>query len=414
MELEKRREILNNINAEVSKVVIGKDDVKEILLVALLSQGHVLIEGLTGTAKTTITRTFAQVIGGKFKRVQGTPDMLPSDILGFHLYRPDGGSTFVPGPILANVVLVDELNRMSARTQAALLEAMQERQVTIERETYALERPFIVLASQIPQGGIGTSPLSDVQIDRFMFRMWSAFPSTQEESQILENIDQISEQHVSSVATLDDIIQLQQEVKEIHIADSIRQYIIDILNSLRHHQDLLSGPSPRGGIALLNGARAFAFMQGRDFVIPDDVKRFLIPALCHRLRISTEAEMENVTAEAIIGKITTETPVLKELVASQTGEASKIKEEDPEVLTSAFDETGGVVDEANEEAVTEVKLLSDRVEETLSEVREALAKVGRPGLNIFSNWELIVIFCAAVAVVVIICVTVVLLSSLGS
>ena len=311
MELEKRHEILSNINAEVSKVVIGKDDVKEILLVALLSQGHVLIEGLVGTGKTTLTRTFAQVISGKFKRVQGTPDMLPSDILGFNLYRPDGSSTFMPGPIFANVILVDELNRTSARTQSALLEAMQEQQVTIERETYALERPFIVLASQVPQGGAGTSPLSDVQIDRFMFRMWSALPSTQEESQILENIDQISEQHVSSVVTLDDIIQLQQEVKEVHVADSIRQYIIDILNSLRNHQDLLSGPSPRGGIALLSGARTFAFMQGRDFAIPDDVKKFLLPALCHRLRISTEAEMDNVTAEAIINKITTEIPVIK-------------------------------------------------------------------------------------------------------
>ena len=331
MELEKRHEILSNINAEVSKVVIGKDDVKEILLVALLSQGHVLIEGPVGTGKTTLTRTFAQVISGKFKRVQGTPDMLPSDILGFNLYRPDGSSTFMPGPIFANVILVDELNRTSVRTQSALLEAMQEQQVTIERETYALERPFIVLASQVPQGGAGTSPLSDVQIDRFMFRMWSALPSTQEESQILENIDQISEQHISSVVTLDDIIQLQQEVKEVHVADSIRQYIIDILNSLRHHQDLLSGPSPRGGIALLNGARAFAFMQGRDFAIPDDVKRFLIPALYHRLQINTEAEMENVTAEAIINKITTEIPVLKDIVASQTGEASKIAEEDPEI-----------------------------------------------------------------------------------
>ena len=414
MELEERSEILNNINAEVSKVVIGKDDAKEILLVALLSQGHVLVEGLTGTAKTTLTRTFAQVIGGKFKRVQGTPDMLPSDILGFNLYRPDGSSTFMPGPIFANVVLVDELNRTSVRTQAALLEAMQEQQVTIERETYTLERPFIVLASQVPQGGAGTSPLSGVQIDRFMFRMWSAFPSNQEESQILENIDQISEQRVSSVATLDDIIQLQQEVKEVHVADDIRKYIIDILNRLRQHHDLLLGPSPRGGIALLSAARSFAFMQGRDFVIPDDVKRFLIPVLCHRLRLNTEAEMENVTAEAIIGKITTETSVLKELVASQTGEGSKIEEEDPEVLAGALDETAGIVDEANEEAVTGVKLLSDRVEETLSEVEEALVKLRRPGLNILSNWELIVIFCAAVAVAVMICVTLVLLNSLGS
>ena len=306
-----RQEILSNITAEVSKVVIGKEDIKEILLVALLSQGHVLIEGLTGTAKTTIARTFAQVIGGKFKRVQGTPDMLPADILGFYLYRPDGSSTFIPGPIFANVILTDELNRTTPRTQAALIEAMQEGQVTIERETHPLEQPFIVIASQLPYGGAGTSPLSEVQIDRFMFRIWSAFPTIEEEDEILRDIDKISEPHISSVATPNDIIQLQQEVKKVYIADSIRSYIIDILDSLRRHPDLSLGPSPRGGIALFRGSRALAFIQGRDFVIPDDVKRLFIPALSHRLRISAEAEMENVTSEVIINQVATEVPVPK-------------------------------------------------------------------------------------------------------
>ncbi len=310
-EQNRRHEILSNITAEVSKVVIGKDEIKEFLLVTLLSQGHVLIEGLPGTAKTTLARTFAQVIGGNFKRVQGTPDMLPADILGFYLYRPDGGSSFMPGPIFANVVLVDELNRTTPRTQAALLEAMQEQQVTIERETHPLEQPFIVIASQLPYGGAGTSPLSDVQIDRFMFRIWSGFPNREEEDQVLRDIDEISEPHVSSVATPANIIHLQQEVKKVYIADSIRSYIIDILDSLRHHPDLSLGPSPRGGIALFKGSRALAFVEGRDFVIPDDVKRLLIPALSHRLRISAEAEMENVTSEAIINQVATEVPVPK-------------------------------------------------------------------------------------------------------
>ncbi len=308
---KERHEILNSITAEVSKVVIGKEDVKEILLVALLSQGHVLIEGLPGTAKTTLARTFAQVIGGKFKRVQGTPDMLPADILGFNFYRPDGSSTFMPGPIFANVILTDELNRTTPRTQAALIEAMQERQVTIERETHPLEQPFIVIASQLPYGGAGTSPLSEVQIDRFMFRIWSGFPNRGEEDEILRDIDKISEPHISSVTTPNDIIQLQQEVKKVYIADSIRHYIIDILDSLRRHQDLSLGPSPRGGIALFRGSRALAFIQGRDFVIPDDVKRLFIPALSHRLRISAEAEMENVTSEVIINQVATEVPVPK-------------------------------------------------------------------------------------------------------
>ena len=307
----KGHEMLGNITAEVSKVVIGKDDIKEILLVGLLSKGHVLIEGLPGTAKTTIARTFAQVIGGTFKRVQGTPDMLPADILGFYLYHADGSSTFMPGPVFANVVLADELNRVTPRTQAALLEAMQEQQVTVERETHPLKQPFIVIASQLPYGGAGTSPLSEVQIDRFMFRIWSAFPNAEEENEILQEIDKISEPHISSVATPVDIIQMQQEVKKVYIADSIRSYIIEILNRLRRHQDLSLGPSPRGGIALLKGSRALAFIQGRDFVIPDDVKRLFIPALTHRLRISAEAEMEDVTAEVIINQVASEVPVPK-------------------------------------------------------------------------------------------------------
>ena len=311
MDQNKRGEILDKIIAEVSKVVIGKEEIKEILLIALLCQGHVLIEGLPGTAKTTLARTFAEAIGGKFKRVQGTPDMLPADILGFYTYRPDGSSTFVPGPIFANVILADELNRTTPRTQAAFVEAMQEQQVTIERETHRLEQPFIVIATQVPYGSAGTFSLTEVQQDRFMFRTWSDFPSAKEEDQILQNIDEISEPHISSVATPADIILLQQEVRKVYVADSIRQYIIDIANSLRHHQDLLPGPSPRGSIALFEGSRALAFVQGRDFVIPDDVKRLLIPALGHRLRISAEAEMEDVTGEAIINQVAAELPVPK-------------------------------------------------------------------------------------------------------
>ena len=308
---DKKHEILSNITAEVSKVVIGKDEIKELLLIALISQGHVLIEGLPGTAKTTIARTFAQVIGGEFKRVQGTPDMLPTDILGFNLYQPDGSSKFIAGPIFANVLLADELNRTTPRTQSALIEAMQEQQVTIERETHPLEQPFIVIASQLPYGGAGTSPLTEVQTDRFMFRIWSGFPNMEEEAQILQDIDEILEPHISPAATTADIIQLQQEVKKVHIAESIRRYIVDIIDKLRHHPDLSLGPSPRGSIALLKGARALAFTQGRDFVIPDDVKRLLVPALCHRIRISAEAEMEDVTPEDIVNKIATEVPVPK-------------------------------------------------------------------------------------------------------
>jgi MoxR-like ATPase len=303
------REMANNIISEVSKVVVGKDSIKKLLLVALLGQGHVLIEGLPGTGKTTVARTFAQAIGGEFKRVQGTPDMLPADILGFYLYRPDGSSQFMPGPIFANVVLVDELNRLTPRSQSALLEAMQELQVTIERETHPLEEPFLIVGAELPRGGGGTTALTEVQSDRFMLRLWSGFPEFEEEDMVLSNIDDIMTPLVSPVVSSDDILGLQEQVRAVHVADNIRGYIIEICNRLRQYPDLTLGPSPRGSIALLRGARAIAFIDGRDFVIPDDVKELAVPALSHRLRISAEAEMDNATPEDIIGKVLSEVPV---------------------------------------------------------------------------------------------------------
>lgn len=308
---KKGQAILKSIIDEVSQVVVGKDDIKEILLIALLSQGHVLIEGLPGTAKTTVARTFARAIGGTFKRVQGTPDMLPSDILGFYLYRADGSATFMPGPIFANVVLADELNRTTPRTQSALLESMQEQQVTIERETHKLEHPFIVIASQIPYGGPGTSKLSEVQTDRFMFRTWSGLATLEEEDQILRDIDAITEPHIEAVTTPAEIVRLQQDVKKVHVADSIRRYILEIIDNLRRHQDVVLGLSTRAGIALLKGARARAFVQERDFVIPDDVKSVLVPALSHRLQVSPEAEMEDISPEPIINEVANQVPVPK-------------------------------------------------------------------------------------------------------
>ena len=312
MKPKNRHALVSNIIANVSKVVIGKDELKELLLVALLSQGHVLIEGLPGTAKTTLARTFAITIGGSFKRVQGTPDLMPSDVLGFYFYRPDGTAIFMPGPIFSNVILADELNRTTPRTQSALLEAMEEQQVTIERETHRLEQPFIVIATQLPYGSPGTSPLSEVQADRFMFRIWSSFPNAAEEEEILREIDIISEPDISAIANPDAIIQLQKEIKKVHISDSIRHYIINIMENLRHHQDVPHGPGPRASISLLKGARALAFIKGRDFVIPDDIKHLLIPALSHRLHLSADAEMDNITPEAIIKKVAHEIPVPKE------------------------------------------------------------------------------------------------------
>ncbi|MFA5317242.1 MAG: MoxR family ATPase [Dehalococcoidales bacterium] len=307
----KERDFLERIKSEISRVVVGKNDIKELLLLVLLSKGHLLIEGRQGTAKTTLARTFAQAIGGSFKRVQGTPDMMPADILGFYLHGIDASSRFMPGPIFANVLLVDEMNRITPRTQAALLEAMQERQVTIERETHRIDEPFLLIASQMPYGSAGTSPLNDIQVDRFTFRGWSDYPSSQEEELVLSEIDRIVEATINPVVTPADIHCLQRAVREVHVTAGIREYIVALVNKLRGHPDLSSGPSPRGSIALLMGGRAKAFIEGRDYVIPDDIKGLLVPALYHRCYISPEAEMENVSVEAVIGQIAGEVPVPK-------------------------------------------------------------------------------------------------------
>lgn len=391
-----QHEILRKILAEVSRVVIGKNEIKELLLIALLSQGHALIEGLPGTAKTLLARSFAQAIGGRFKRVQGTPDMLPADILGFYHYRPDGSATFMPGPIFANVILADELNRTTPRTQAALLEAMQEQQVTIERETHPLEKPFVVIASQMPHGAMGTAPMTEVQLDRFMFRIWSGFPSTEEEKYILKNIDRITEAQIVPVATLGDIIQLQEAVKNVHVADSISGYIIDVLDRLRHHPDLLIGPSARGSIALFLGARALAFTQGRDFVVPDDVKRLLIPALSHRLQISSEAEMDKVTPESIINQVANEVPVPKGEAVGQDGSTCESAVETTARLAVASDEPPLKVDKAQPETAAEVEHPSLKAEDTLVEAEEIRARAEEPSRITTMNWYWILLLCILV------------------
>ena len=209
--MKKQLEIPNKILNEVSKVVVGKQEIKEMLLVALLSEGHVLIEGLPGTAKTLLAKTFAKVVGGQFNRIQFTPDMLPADVTGFNVYSPDGRSRFVAGPLFANFVLADELNRTTPRTQAALIEAMQEKQVTIEGATHPLSEVFMVIASQLPYGSEGTYPLTEVQSDRFMFRVWSDYVSKEEEQQVISKLDYIEEANIKAVASPKDIIELQRK-----------------------------------------------------------------------------------------------------------------------------------------------------------------------------------------------------------
>ncbi len=296
---------------EISKVIIGKSEIKETLTLALIAGGHVLIEGLPGTAKTKLARTFAEVIGGQFKRIQFTPDMMPADVTGFYIYSPDGASRFIEGPIFAHIVLADELNRTTPRTQSALLEAMQEYQVTIEGKSYSLAKPFMVIATQVQSGGEGTYPLTDVQIDRFLLRVTSEYSSKEEEKEIISNIDIIDEPDVKAVATLDEIKESQELAKRAHVSPDIVEYTTSIVDSLRLDPDVLSGPSIRAGIALFKCSRVLALLDGRDFVIPDDIKHLALHAIEHRIRVKPEAEMDDITPRIILERTLEKVPVPK-------------------------------------------------------------------------------------------------------
>jgi len=296
---------------EISKVIIGKSEIEEALTLALIAGGHVLIEGLPGTAKTKLARTFAEVIGGQFKRIQFTPDMMPADVTGFYIYSPDGASRFIEGPIFAHIVLADELNRTTPRTQSALLEAMQEYQVTIEGESYSLAKPFMVIATQVQSGGEGTYPLTDVQVDRFLLRVTSEYSSKEEEKQIISNIDIIDEPDIKAVATLDEIKESQELAKRAHVSPDIVEYTTSIVDSLRLDPDVLSGPSIRAGIALFKCSRVLALLDGRDFVIPDDIKHLALHAIEHRISVKPEAEMDDITPRIIVERTLEKVPVPK-------------------------------------------------------------------------------------------------------
>lgn len=308
-------EVPNKIMNEISKVIYGLEHVKLALIIALFSEGHVLIEGYPGTAKTTLAKVFAKAIDGEFKRIQFTPDMLPTDITGFYIYTVEGQRYFRPGPIFANVILADELNRATPRTQAALLEAMQERHVTIEDKTHPLPRPFIIIASQIPVGSEGTYPLTEVQIDRFMFRIWVNYPNPETELNVLKNIDYIDEvvelEKIETVTSPDQILKVKDYAKKVHVDEKIMQYIVNIVNNLRKHPDVILGPSPRASISILKGARIRALLDHRDFIIPDDVKNLAHLALDHRIKLRAEALMEDRKPEDIVDEVLKETPVPK-------------------------------------------------------------------------------------------------------
>jgi MoxR-like ATPase len=289
----------------IEKVVIGKRSMVELLMVALLCEGHVLLEDVPGTGKTMLARSMAVSLKGKFKRLQCTPDLLPNDVTGVAVYNQKNGEfEFHPGPIFVNVFLVDEINRATPRTQSALLESMQEQQVTIEGVTYPLPRPFLVIATQNPIEYEGTFPLPEAQLDRFLMKLNVGYPSTIDEKRLLTHL---SHEHpinqLNSVVDSAQLIEFQRKVWDIFVEDSLQQYVIQLINATRNHRDLLLGASPRASLALFKAAQAFAAIQGRDHVIPDDIQKLVPPILGHRLILTPEAQLRGRTTPMILDDI---------------------------------------------------------------------------------------------------------------
>lgn len=298
---------------EISKSVVGREPVIQILLVSLLSQGHVLLEGNPGLGKTTLAKSFAQTIGGDFKRIQMTPDTLPADILGTYIYdQTTGGFKLHKGPIFGNVILVDELNRATPKAQSALLESMQERQVSLEGEALSLSEPFIVVATQVPYGSAGTYPLSEVQSDRFALSVSMDFPSMKEEMDIISRIDAIESRKCKRLVTLDQVESYIESTRKVFVSDAVKSYIVSLASHLRECSDLKNAPSTRASIALYKGSRAMAFLGGRDHVIPDDVKTLAPYVFMHRVFLKPEAIAEETTAKKIVSEMLEHVPVPKE------------------------------------------------------------------------------------------------------
>ena len=314
LEVEKAHKLINKIISEVEKAVIGKREVLELVALALLTDSHVLIEDYPGLAKTLMAKSFASALGLEFKRIQFTSDLLPSDIIGSFVFnRETSKFEFRKGPIFANVILADEINRAPPRTQSALLESMQERQVTVENETFKLSKPFIVLATQNPIEYEGTYPLPEAQLDRFIMKISIGYPSFKDEVAILTSrIERKSDEvKIEKVASAKDVLYLQEMVENVYVSDEIKEYIVRIVTATRKAPEVEVGASVRGSLALLKLSRARALMQGRDFVIPDDVKYVAIPALRHRLILKPEFWLKGIKPDHILEKILKEVPVPK-------------------------------------------------------------------------------------------------------
>jgi MoxR-like ATPase len=305
------KDYVKRVVDNIEKVIVGKRETIEYLMVALLCEGHVLLEDVPGVGKTMLARSLATSMGGKFKRLQCTPDLLPNDVTGVSIYNQHSGEfEFRLGPIFVNVLLVDEINRATPRTQSSLLEAMQEQQVTADGVTYQLPRPFLVLATQNPIEYEGTFPLPEAQLDRFFMRLSMGYPSPVDERLLLNHL---SREHpvnqLDAVVDASDLLALQRQVWDVFVDTTLQDYIVDLVTATRHHPDMSLGASPRASLALFRGAQAMAAVQGRDHVIPEDIQRLAPAILTHRVIVSPESDLRGFTAAGIIDTILSTVPL---------------------------------------------------------------------------------------------------------
>ena len=291
-----------SIVKNVEKVIIGKRETIELLLIAFFCDGHVIIEDIPGVGKTSLASAVSRSVQCSFRRIQFTPDVLPSDITGFYIYNQKSGEfEFRKGLVMSNIILADEINRTPPRTQASLLEVMEERQVTVEGNTFKLPSPFMVIATQNPAEYLGTYPLPEAQIDRFFLKLSMGYPQIEEEMQMLARFKETSPLfELEPVVEKEEIIKMQAQVRQVYVDNSISRYIIEIINKTRNHNDIILGASPRASLCLYRGAQGWALRQGRNYVLPDDVKKLVIPVLSHRLMLKQEAKIKRISTEEIL------------------------------------------------------------------------------------------------------------------
>jgi MoxR-like ATPase len=309
--MERIKDCADKIITNIEKVIIGKHEPVRMTVLALLCQGHLLIEDVPGVGKTMLARAIARSIGCKFSRIQFTPDMLPSDVTGVSVFNQKTREfEFREGPVFAQIVLTDEINRATPKTQSALLEAMAEYQVTVDGTTYTLNKPFLVLATQNPIEYEGTFPLPEAQLDRFMLRISLGYPSKTDEASMLEAQRIVHPVHeIAQVVTVEELLDAQEQVKSVYVDDLVKEYIISLVDASRHHPDVYLGASPRGSLALYKTAQAHAAVEGRDYVIPDDVKALAETTLAHRLIISPAARIKNVDPREVVHELLDSVPV---------------------------------------------------------------------------------------------------------